>query len=41
LHADQGFIDQQAGKVLVKHSLPDFDKVPEIATIAHVKSLFS
>jgi hypothetical protein len=37
LHADQGFIYQQVGKILVKHSVSDFDKVPEIASSARVK----
>jgi hypothetical protein len=37
LHADQGFIYQLVGKVLVKHCLPDFDKVPEIASSTRVK----
>jgi hypothetical protein len=37
LYADQGLIYQQVGKVLVKHSLPDFDTVPEIASSARIK----
>jgi hypothetical protein len=37
LHADQSFIYQQVGKAIVKHGLPDFDKVPEIANITRVK----
>jgi hypothetical protein len=37
LHADQVFIYQQVGKVLVKHSQVDFDKAPEIASNIRVK----
>jgi hypothetical protein len=37
LYADERFIYQQVGKALVKHSLSDFDNVPEIASSARVK----
>ena len=37
LHADQGFVYQQVGKLLIKHSLSDFDVVPEIAISTRVK----
>lgn len=37
LHTDQSFIYQQAGKIVVKHNVPDFDKLPEIGTSSRVK----